>query len=336
MAVRNICVPNCILEGRLSTPHNRLRSPRVAHTCTTRQPRYSATPERRLAVFSSLEQARIRRQLTICASAGSTTYPFPSSPSPSGDDKSTSITLRIALAAAYFTHVSSLGVFGSGVAAISAKYHTLLTPAGWTFSIWGLIYALQGFGVLSLLLAPLHADSHSRPIDVDAAAKLAAPLWMIGWGCQTAWLVLFAREQLGPCLLALTGAMVAFLAALFQLRTLQAPSASEGPSEADRLTPAEETSSGRVTWGWMVPTSINAAWLTVAASIGLCQLAGACHVLITPGMVLTLATTLVALNGLVEMPLSGTSSTGGGGEHHGISRRGLPHPNIPYSLTLVW
>ena len=60
----------------------------------------------------------------------------------------THLGLRFACAVAFVAHIwsnaaAAMGAFGPNVTAMSAKYPTLLTPIGWTFSIWGLIFMLQ-------------------------------------------------------------------------------------------------------------------------------------------------------------------------------------------------
>ncbi|MGZ5197565.1 MAG: tryptophan-rich sensory protein, partial [Kaistella sp.] len=42
-----------------------------------------------------------------------------------------------------FNYVSNTGIFnGKTIGNVSDQYHTLITPAGYAFSIWGLIYLL--------------------------------------------------------------------------------------------------------------------------------------------------------------------------------------------------
>lgn len=60
----------------------------------------------------------------------------------------TNLWLRIIYVITFTAHIASniaaaMGLFGSTVTTVSAKHPTLLTPAGWTFSIWGLIFCLQ-------------------------------------------------------------------------------------------------------------------------------------------------------------------------------------------------
>ena len=94
---------------------------------------------------------------------------------------------------------------GQTQAAVSAKYPTLLTPAGSAFSIWGLIFlALLIYAGWQLLPAQRHL---SQP---DAVAK---PLTLASVGLG-AWVVLFAYEQIvlsaGVMLLILASTAVAY------------------------------------------------------------------------------------------------------------------------------
>lgn len=61
--------------------------------------------------------------------------------------------LRLANAATYVLLIvvnaaTQTGFLGDDNATISARFPTLLTPAGWAFSIWGIIFLLQGLGVV--------------------------------------------------------------------------------------------------------------------------------------------------------------------------------------------
>ena len=74
-------------------------------------------------------------------------------------------------------------------AAVSAKYPTLLTPAGYAFSIWGLIFlSLIIYAVWQLLPA-------QRRISLPDALAKPLTLASIATG---AWVVLFAYEMIVP------------------------------------------------------------------------------------------------------------------------------------------
>ena len=89
---------------------------------------------------------------------------------------------------------------GQSQAVVSAKYPTLLTPAGNAFSIWGLIF------LTLLLYAGWQLLPAQRALSLpDAVAK---PLTMASLGLG-AWVVLFAYEQIVPS----AGVMLLILAA---------------------------------------------------------------------------------------------------------------------------
>ncbi|AYA38335.1 hypothetical protein D3Y59_15565 [Hymenobacter oligotrophus] len=74
---------------------------------------------------------------------------------------------------------------GQNMGAVSAQYPTPLTPAGWAFSIWGLIFLSEAiYAVWQLLPAqrnnPL-PDAVARPL---AVANLAAAAWVVCFGYE--------------------------------------------------------------------------------------------------------------------------------------------------------
>lgn len=112
------------------------------------------------------------------------------------------VTVLAILANIVLAYLSNTGAFnGQRMGEVSAKYPTLLTPAGYAFSIWGLIYlGMVAYGIWQLL--PAQRKS-SLP---DAVAQ---PLTLANLG-SAAWVVLFAYEQILPSV----GVMLLVLAAL--------------------------------------------------------------------------------------------------------------------------
>ena len=90
---------------------------------------------------------------------------------------------------------------GQTMGAVSAKYPTLLTPAGYAFGIWGLIFlGLAVYAVWQLLPAQRQAslpDALARPLTLASVAT-------------GAWVVLFAHELIVPSV----GVMLLILGAL--------------------------------------------------------------------------------------------------------------------------
>lgn len=77
---------------------------------------------------------------------------------------------------------------------ISDKYKTLVTPAGWAFSIWGLIYLLEMAAICFVAYTPA---SH-------VFADFTAP-WLVANALQATWALAFAHEKLGVAAVLLTG-----------------------------------------------------------------------------------------------------------------------------------
>merc|ERR1719502_661514 len=85
------------------------------------------------------------------------------------------------------TWLSLTGIFGATNTVLSKKYQTLITPAGWAFSIWGPIFIWETVFVVCQML-PKFRDSY--------VAKSVAVFWTFANVCQCLWTFAFAREQL--------------------------------------------------------------------------------------------------------------------------------------------
>jgi len=90
------------------------------------------------------------------------------------------VSLAVVLLVNYLANVLPIG--GHTTGEISAAYPTLFTPAGFTFSIWGLIYlALVAYVIYQLLPANREnkiLDRINRHFVVNCAAST---LWIIAW-----------------------------------------------------------------------------------------------------------------------------------------------------------
>ncbi|MDO7876841.1 hypothetical protein Q5H93_19000 [Hymenobacter sp. ASUV-10] len=151
------------------------------------------------------------------------------------------ITLLAILANIVLAYLSNTGAFnGQSMGEVSAKYPTLLTPAGYAFSIWGLIYlGMVAYGIWQLLPA-------QRKLSLPDA--VAQPLTLANLG-SAAWVVLFAYEQillsLGVMLLVLVSLIVAYGRARRRVLVDAAPA-------------------------WVsVPLAIYLGWISVAATINI-------------------------------------------------------------------
>lgn len=138
---------------------------------------------------------------------------------------------------------------GQTMGEVSAKYPTPLTPAGYAFSIWGLIFlGLLAYAVWQLLPAQRALalpDVVARPLTLAAVST-------------GAWVVLFAYEQIGLSVLA----MLLILGSLIE--------AYSGARQLVRANAAPH---------WVsIPLALFLGWISVATvinlTIGLRQLTG--------------------------------------------------------------
>ena len=74
---------------------------------------------------------------------------------------------------------SGMGAFGPSNAVVSNAHPTAITPAGYAFAIWGLIFMLEGSGVVYGSL-PCDGPLSVRSVSIHA---VHAP-WLAMWTCQ--------------------------------------------------------------------------------------------------------------------------------------------------------
>lgn len=148
---------------------------------------------------------------------------------------------------------SNSGILGPTNAEISEKYSTPLTPAGWAFSIWGLIFGLEGLGVIYAAMPQGYNEGGWKERTVNAVGYS----WQACWLFECLWQLLFLVQlPVGMvaclvCLLSALGAMLYGLSRLYALTRNQAAS----PSILLYVL-------------FFLPTSINAAWLSIASGLG--------------------------------------------------------------------
>ncbi|PNH12040.1 hypothetical protein TSOC_001051 [Tetrabaena socialis] len=220
------------------------------------------------------------------------------------------IFLRLALLHSYLALIlvnvlSATGALGETNAKLSAQFQTPLTPSGWAFAIWGLIFALQGLGVVYQVLNRGYSEGGWK---TDVVIKIGW-CWQLGWLFQDLWQFAFAQQSVVGMWLAaacLLGALTAFLTALNRLngttQELRARGYAAMPAVAYIC--------------FKLPTAINAAWLSVAASLGLLiapvSYGVAAGKLVAPAAVLAVAVTAGGVWRLVR------------------------HLDVAYGLTLIW
>lgn len=130
---------------------------------------------------------------------------------------------------------------------ISAEYPTPLTPSGWAFSIWGVIFFLQGAWTV-FILVPYQND---RPAKTALLRKITVPL-CLGWISQCVWQLVFNSYHFVAASIAIWAAFLCMFWAMFETYELH---------QTMTLNWLDRT----VCWG----VSINTAWLSVAGCLGL-------------------------------------------------------------------
>lgn len=87
--------------------------------------------------------------------------------------------------------LGSMGFFnGMSQKAISDKYHTLITPAPLTFSIWGLIYVLVFISLIFMIVK-------ERDFKVKKLITIFTPAFILSSIFNSAWIILFSYEKIG-------------------------------------------------------------------------------------------------------------------------------------------
>ena len=169
------------------------------------------------------------------------------------------------LATIVFNALAATGyVNGITPAQISAKYPTLLTPAGYAFSIWTLIYVgLLAFSVYQFLASNL---VRYRPI---------RSLFILSCALNCAWIYFWHREQIAICL----AMILALCGTLWFIRY--------------RLK-AFDTAGD--TWLAKAPFGIYAGWVTAASTVNFLVLLSNLNVQMSGGAGNLLAITLIVLS----------------------------------------
>ena len=150
-------------------------------------------------------------------------------------------------------YLSNIGAFGGKTnAQISDKYHTLITPAGYAFSIWGLIF-------LGLLAFAIYQTLPSQRENI----RFRAIGWLVVVNtlANAIWSPLFNNERIGVALLVIL--VMLGTAAMIEQRLLMRLRIPIVAPDLDATLP-EATASVAETWLARLPFSIYFGWLTVA------------------------------------------------------------------------
>ena len=126
---------------------------------------------------------------------------------------------------------------GHTTAEISDRFAVLVVPAGYVFSIWGLIYVLLGVFTVYQTLPSLRTDPLLRRL-----GWLPALTGLL----NIAWILLWQNEQFAPTLPVMVGLLVTL--AIIEIRI-----------RGDRI-----ARTGAERWAVAVPFSVYFGWITVA------------------------------------------------------------------------
>lgn len=150
------------------------------------------------------------------------------------------------------TYGSQLGWFGPTNSELSNKYQTVITPAGWAFSIWGLIFISEAVFVVVQMLPRYRAT--------DAVQRGVGYWWCMACIAQCLWTPLFAQEVMWAQLIA----MLTILSSLFMLRYSfdGVVSGRWGPCD-------EESQTASSFWLFCAPFSLHLGWICAASFVSL-------------------------------------------------------------------
>jgi hypothetical protein len=202
-----------------------------------------------------------------------------------------------------FNYAASAGQIGPTTTELSEGYTTFITPVGFTFLIWTLIFLLQLLGTICMI-------SGSVPIKV---VRTVAPGWLFVWATECAWLPVFAQSPL-PADSATAGEKLTVLVPSFLLLISSLAGMVWTGLQIRRLgldAPSSPLQSIVVD----LPTGINAGWLSAASSIGfllVCQQVQALSFLSSPGGSAVLVAIVASAGCLVGLLLGGHPAPGFG------------------------
>jgi len=137
-----------------------------------------------------------------------------------------------------FTYTSLTGIFGATNTELSKKYQTLVTPAGFAFSIWGPIFIAEGVFAVAQMLPRFRSA---------AVVRTVAPWWSAACLFQVCWTLAFAQEFIPLSLVCMLGILVCLLGVA-------------GSTDALELTCAEY-------WLLRAPFSLHLGWIIAASAV---------------------------------------------------------------------
>lgn len=181
-----------------------------------------------------------------------------------GTDRIRSILVLVAtIGVIVFNWLAATGRLGSDTGAISDKYPTMLTPAGYAFSIWSLIYlGIIAFSIYQMLPANL------------ARFRSIRSFYIFSCALNCAWLYFWHREQIAVCFAVILALAINLFVICYLLRDPQ--------STGD-------------TWAAKAPFGIYFGWVTAATLVNFTILLKFWNVALSPSTETILAVSLILL-----------------------------------------
>lgn len=161
------------------------------------------------------------------------------------------------------------GLFNQSVGAVSDKYQVYITPAGWTFSIWSVIYILLGAGAVYSVSTLFRKGAANEPVYLNPT--------ILNWGfysalllnytLNTAWIFIWDDELLlGAVIVLLFIAYSGWLA--FAVACYRAQKALT----EKQATASHESIAKEVRWQTVIiqnGIAVYATWTTIASLLNL-------------------------------------------------------------------
>ncbi|HXZ04218.1 MAG TPA: tryptophan-rich sensory protein, partial [Ktedonobacteraceae bacterium] len=104
------------------------------------------------------------------------------------------ITIVIATVITIVVNLFSSFITGKSVAAISDRFPVPVTPAGWAFSVWGIIYV----GLIAYAIYQVLPAQRTNP-----RLRRIGYLYLLGCAANVAWLFLWVNELITLSLVAI-------------------------------------------------------------------------------------------------------------------------------------
>lgn len=155
----------------------------------------------------------------------------------------------------YLSNARAFGGLTNGE--VSDKYHTLITPAGYAFSIWSIIF----LGLFAFAIYQALPSQQTNP-------RFRAVGWwvVLNMLCNAIWSPLFNNERIGVALIVIL--VMLFSVAIIEQRLLMRPRVPVVAPDLDATLP-ESPAPVVETWLTRIPFSIYFGWLTVATILNI-------------------------------------------------------------------